>query len=103
MSRRNLTIIAFGLAVVLTLAGWQQVLIYMDPPTHKVTLWFPLLRLIPLPDDLLQVLLTLIQFPLFAAVFALGIRKWRVMPVLIIIVLGYGLCVCTAFAIFKPR
>ena len=103
VSRRSLTILAFAVAVLLTVIGWQQVMIYKQPPIQKLALWFPFLILIRLPDEVLRVLLTLIQFPLFAAAFALGIRRWRIAPILAVVLLSYALCVGAAFAILGSR
>lgn len=103
MSRRSLTIIAFSIAVLLTVVGWQQVLIYKQPPIHKAALWFPSLVILRVPDEVLRVLLTLIQFPLFAVAFALGIRRWGVAPVVAAVLLCYALCVWGAFAILRSR
>jgi len=103
VSRRSLTILAFVIAGLLTVVGWQQVMIYKQPPIQKVALWFPFLLLIRLPDEVLRVSLTLVQFPLFAAAFALGIRRWRIAPVLAVVLLSYALCLCAAFAILSAR
>jgi len=103
MSCRSVTILAFVIAALLTVIGWQQVMIYKEPQLQKLILWFPILILIRLPDDLLHVLLTLVQFPLFAAAFVLGIRRWRIAPVLAVVLLSYTLCVCVALAIFVAR
>jgi hypothetical protein len=103
VSRRSLTILAFVIAGLLTVIGWQQVMIYKQPPLQKLALWFPFLLLIRLPDEILRVLFTLVQFPLFAAAFALGIRRRSVAPVVAAILLSYALCVCVAFAILSSR
>lgn len=103
MSRRAYIIVAFVIAGLLTLLGWQQVLIYKLPPPHKFVAWFPLLVLIPLPDELLGVLFSLVQFPLFAAGFAFGIRRWHPLPVAIAVLLAYGLCVAAAFTMMRFR
>ena len=102
-SRRWLTISAFALAVLLTVAGWLQVMIYKSVEEEKVAVWFPFLLLLKLPDEIFRVLLTLIQFPLFAAAFAWSIRRWKVAPVLAFVLLSYGLCVCLAFAILRSQ
>ena len=103
MSRRSLTILAFVIAGLLTVIGWQQVMIYKHPPIQNLALWFPFLLLIRLPDEVLRVLLTLVQFPLFAGVFALGIRRWKIPLVIAVVLVTYALCVGAAFAILRSR
>ena len=103
MSRRALTILSFAVALLLTVIGWQQTLIYKTPPLHKVAIWFPFVLLNPSSDDALMVLLSFIQFPLFAAAFVWGSRRWKVTPTLTVVLLGYGLCVAGAFATLKYR
>lgn len=90
-------------ALVLTATGWQQVMIYKQPALPKLAVWFPSLLLIRFPDEMLRVLLTLVQFHLFAAAFAVGIRRWRVATVAITLLIVYTLCVFAAFATLRAQ
>jgi hypothetical protein len=103
VSRRALTCLSFAVALLLTAVGWQQTLIYKTPPLQSVAIWFPFVVLNPSSDDWLMVLLSLMQFPLFAMAFVWGSRRWKVTPTLIIVLLSYGLCVAGAVAALKSR
>jgi hypothetical protein len=103
MSRRILIVVSSAVALLLTAIGWQQTLIYKDPPEHKIAIWFPFVVLNPSPDDMLMVLLSLIQFPLFAAAFVLGSWRWKATWVLAIVLLSYALFVAAAFATLRLR
>lgn len=78
-------------------------MIYKEVQEEKVAVWFPFLLLVRLPDEISRVVLTLIQFPLFAGAFAWSIRRWRVAPVLAVVLLSYGLSVFLAFAILRSQ
>jgi hypothetical protein len=102
MFPRALTIVSFVIAGILTVLGWQQFLTYKAPPVEKVALWFPLLVLIPLPDELLRILLSLVQFPLHDSF------RYRHPPlapalVLIVVLLTYAWCALAALAMVKSR
>jgi hypothetical protein len=91
------------IAAILTAVGWQQVMIYKEAPLQKLAFWFPFLVLVRFSDETLRLLLAFVQFPLFAAAFAFGIRRWRVVPVLAVILLSYAFCVLAAFAILRSQ
>ena len=102
MSRRIYIAIAFILAVVATVVGWSQSLNYKITPLVPLALWFPLV-VITRAHELSAVALSLIQFPLFAAAFAFGIRRWPVARVLAVLALTYALLAGIAFAIVRSR
>lgn len=102
MSRRVHIIIAFVVAVAATGIGWSQTLIYMITPVVPLALWFPLIVLTG-AHDVQAVALSLVQFPLFATAFALGIRRWPVVSVLGGLVLLYGLLAGSAYIILEHR
>lgn len=99
MSRRIYTILAFILAVLLTVIGWSQTLVYEECPVNKLALWFPSIEIFNPSDDIHTVFISLIQFPILATLFALGIRRWRVASVLLVLVLVYALLVRIALTI----
>lgn len=101
MSKRGLVVSAFTVAIILTVVGWQQVMIYKTPPLTKAAVCFPSLFLVRFDDELFRVSLTLIQFPLLAGMFTLGIRRWRPSIVAPTVILVYALCVVAAFAIMR--
>jgi hypothetical protein len=104
MSRRTLTIIAFTCAVVLTTIGWQQAMIsYAQPRLLKLALWFPFDILIQPFGDVPRLSVTLIQFPVFAAAFALGIRRWGAASVTVAVMLVYSLFVAAAVVSLRFR
>jgi len=101
MTPRNHTIIALALAVILTVAGFQQIWLYKWVPPEKTALWFPVLLIIRLPGVFFSLLLCLIQFPLFAAAYCFGIRRFRAIPTLCVLLLSYILCVLAGFTLIN--
>lgn len=102
MSRRVYITIAFILAIVATVIGWSQSLNYKITPLVPLALWFPLI-VITGAHEIEAVALSLVQFPLFAAAFAFGIRRWPVARVLAVLTLTYALLAAIAFAIVRSR
>ena len=102
MSRRVYITIAFILAIVATVVGWSQSLNYKVTPLVPLALWFPLI-VITGARELVAVALSLIQFPLFAAAFAFGIRRWSVARVVVALTVTYALLAGIAFAIVRSR
>jgi hypothetical protein len=103
MSNRSLTLLAFGIAIVLTIGGLQQVWFYKWVPPQRIAIWFPLLLIFRLPEEFSRLSVCIVQFPLLATAFSIGIRRWRIIPTLCAVLLGYALCVAVAFATIKPR
>ena len=93
---------AFVLAVVATMIGWSQSLIYKDTPVRPLALWFPIVVLSS-AHDISAVALSLVQFPLFAIGFAFGIRRWPTSRVLAVLALTYALLAGVALAIVGSR
>jgi len=87
--RRIVTTTAFTVAIILTIVGCQKC-DYKIVPTIRLALWFPLPYLLG-AYSIPGILLSLIQFPLLAGVFALAIRRWRVRWVLATFVGIYAL------------
>ena len=100
MNRRSSVIVAFVVALVATAVGWSQVMIYKTPPLFPLAAWFPVV-VIAKASDLGAVILSLLQFPIFAAVFAIGIRKWSGKQVAKALGLVYCLFLVMALAIIK--
>ena len=94
--------LAFALAILATMVGWSQSLNYKITPTAPLAFWFPLI-VITGAGDLAAVALSLVQFPLFALVFAFGIRRWPVRRVLVVILVAYALLAGISFAIVRSR
>jgi hypothetical protein len=99
MSRRIYIAVAFLLAVLLTVVGWSQTLAHKVWPASHTAIWFPLIVIINPHDDVLMVLLSLIQFPVFAALFSFGIGRWRTAPVFGVLAGIYALLVGITFII----
>ncbi len=102
MSGRVYIPIAFALAIVATVIGWSQSLNYKITPVVPLALWFPLIILTG-ARELVAVALSLIQFPLFAIAFTIGIRRWPVARVVAALMLTYALLAGIAFAIVRSR
>jgi hypothetical protein len=94
--------IACVLAIAATVAGWSQSLIYRVVPQVPLAIWFPTIPLTG-AGGLEMVGLSLIQFPLFAVAFAIGIRRWSMARVVVALVLIYGLMVSIALSIVTSR
>lgn len=103
MNPRNLTILAFSIAAVLTIVGFQQVWLTKWTPPLKDAAWFPLLLILRLPEEFSRILLCLIQFPLFATAFSFGIRRWKVLSTLCVVLFSYALCVLAAVTTIESR
>ncbi len=102
MSRRIYITTAFVLAIVATVVGWSQSLIYKLTPPVPLALWFPLV-VITRASEFGGVAVSFIQFPLFAAAFAVGIRRWSIARVIGVLALTYALLAGVAFAIVRSR
>lgn len=76
LARREYYVVtAYVLAVTATVIGWSQTLIFKFVPPLPLALWFPLV-VVTGSKMFAAILLSLVQFPLFATAFAIGIRKW---------------------------
>jgi hypothetical protein len=102
VSRRIYIAIAFVLSILATVIGWSQSLNYKATPPGPLALWFPLV-VITGARELAAVALSVIQFPLFATAFAVGLRRWPVGRVIIVVALTYALLAGLAFAIVRSR
>lgn len=100
MSHRIYIGIAFVLAIVATVVGWSQSLNYKDTPPVPLALFFPLV-VISRVEELGIVVVSFIQFPLFASAFAVGIRCWPVARVVAVLAFIYTLLAGVALAIVK--
>jgi hypothetical protein len=103
MSNRSLTILAFGIAIILTIFGFQQVWLYKWVPPQRIAVWFPLLLIFRLPEEFSRLFVCLVQFPILATAFSIGIRRWKITPTLCAVLLSYGLFVAVAFTMIKPQ
>jgi len=102
MTRRTIVVLLL-LTVVATVAGLSQTLIHKTCPPIRMVLWFPLAVIAKnvTHDDLAMVLAALLQFPLLALVFVIGLRGWPVARVLALITFIYTLLAGIAFAIVR--
>jgi hypothetical protein len=100
MSRRSSMILAAALAIVLTVLGWQQVMIYKTPSKTRLVLWFPFIVLLR-ASDLSAVMVSIIQFPTLAIVYVFGVRRWSAGRTLIALVALYAMCAGAAFLIVR--
>jgi len=101
MSRRAYIIIAFVLAIAATIIGWSQTFASKTWPPSHTALWFPVNVITNVFGDEMMVLLSLIQFPIFATLFALGVQRWSVAFVSAALGFAYSLMVCIAFMIIR--
>jgi len=103
-SRRSCTVIAFALAITATIVGWSQSMLYKVIPEVPLCLWFPL-AVIAARTISGAVVLSLMQFPIFAVAFSIGIRRWSAPKVILMLMLFYALSVGFAFALdfYLPR
>jgi hypothetical protein len=103
MSRRNYIKIAFALAFILTVAGFSQTLACKTWPPNRTVFWFPLILIAdaftPIFGTLTMVFLALIQFPLLALYFSIGIRWLQVTLMAILVVMTYVLMVLVAWTL----
>ncbi len=100
MTHRSLTILAFVIALLLTVLGWREVMIYKYTPPTKLALWFPLIVLLR-SQDFGAVFVSLIQFPLFALAFRRGLRRWPPGKLLAGLVALYAACVVAALMFIR--
>src|SRR5678809_1182505 len=101
MSRRVYVIVvifAFVLAIILTAVAWTQTLDHKLTPEVPLALWFPLI-IITNALGFAAYTLALIQFPLFAVLFAFGTRRWPAGRVFTVLAFTYGLLAGIAFSI----
>jgi len=103
MSRRIYIIIAFVLSILATLVGWSQTFIHKTWPPAHTALWFPLVVFADSYGGVEMVVLSLIQFPVFAILFTLGIRRWRVAAVSSALGFIYALIAGIAFMMVGSR
>jgi hypothetical protein len=102
LCHRIYIVMAFSVAIVATVAGWSQSVIYKEPSPVALALWFPIVVLMKTRGET-AIVLSLVQFPLFAIAFALGIHRWAVGRVLTGCVIAYLLLVGIAFATVRSR
>jgi hypothetical protein len=107
MMNRKFTLIAWLIAVVLTIVAWSQTLMWKSIPALHVVFWFPLLLI---ADSIAggrnisaEVILSLMQFPFLAICFSIGIRRWRVFIVSSTLVCVYLTLVLVAYILYKKH
>ena len=77
MHQRSYIAIAFVLAGMATITGLSQTLAHKTFPAAKLAFWFPLTVITENYGNVFSVVLALVQFFLFALLFAIGIRRWN--------------------------
>ena len=100
MSRRTITILAFVVAIILTVLG-SHYCNHKIVPLVRLALWFPLPYLLH-ANEIPGVLLAWLQFPLLACLFVLAIRRWRARWVLAVFAAAYGLYAVAVIARLGP-
>ena len=93
ISRKFIVAFAFFLAGLLTLVGWSQTLAYKVFPAYKLAFWFPLITMTNAMENGFELALSIIQFPLFATIFAFALRLCSVGSALLITTFLYAICV----------
>jgi hypothetical protein len=102
MARRAYITTAFAFAILATIIGWSQTFIYyVNSPVIPAICWFPLVVLVQPLGDVEMIVLSLIQFPLFATLFVLGIHRWSVATVLSVLGVVYILMIGIAFLMVR--
>lgn len=102
-SRRYIIALAFIVAGLLTLLGWSQTLAYKTFPAQKLALWFPLIVISDAMKNGFELAFSVIQFPLFATIFALCLRRWSVGSAFLATLFFYTVCVLTALSLIHVR
>lgn len=97
ISRRLYIATSFVLAIAATVVGWSQSLSYKIVPEIPLAFWFPLVTLTG-SGEFVMVALSLIQFPIFAVAFTIGIRSWPIIRVVAALTLTYAFLVGCSFA-----
>ena len=101
MSRRSQQVIAFVIAILLTIVTWQQVMKWMIPAAPlKYALLTPLLIVVG-ARDALAVVLSVVQWPLFALGFCAGLQRWKSRVALAVVAVVYIFLAISAFAILR--
>ena len=103
MSRRIYIVIAFVLAILATLVGWSQTFAHKTWPPAHTALWFPLVVFANSYGGAEMIVLSFIQFPLFAILFVFGVRRWRVAVVSSVLGFIYALMAGIAFMMVSSR
>ena len=98
MSRRTYITIAFVLAILATIVGWSQSMLYKVIPEVPLCLWFPLV-VVAARDTISAVVLSVVQFPIFAVAFSLGLRRWSALRVILVLTVAYVVLAGVAIAI----
>jgi hypothetical protein len=99
MSKRWQQAMAFAVALLLIIISWEQIMKWKGPVAR---LKYVLLTPLPVAlgaTDLLAVLLFLIQWPMLALVFCLGLRRWKPSIALAVVAAIYILLAITAFVL----
>ncbi len=102
--RASVIVIAYALSMVLTVLGFQHTFLYKVPDLWNVALWFPVVYVPVLRGDTILMLLTAsLQFPLLATAFAFGIRRFRPLPVALMLIGVYAICAGAAVAYLSSK
>lgn len=100
MPRWLMVLIAFLLAIAATVMGFFESILWKHVPLVPLALWFPVVVLTE-SRSTTMLAWAFVQYPLFATAFALGIRRWPIGRVLLVIVLVYALM--AGLALMKVR
>ena len=96
--------LVIGIAVLLTTIAWSQTFFWKVFPESYLAFWFPLVviadQLTGTADVGTEILTSFIQFPIFAIGILVGIRRWRMVPVIALMLVFYLLIVFTAYVIW---
>jgi len=99
---RPYIVAAFTLALLATIIGWSQSMIHKLVPLGPLAFWFPLVVLTG-ANNFVAVLVSVIQFPLFAISFTFAIRRWAVGKVLAALLLAYAIMVAIAYVSLNAK
>ena len=103
MARRIYIVIAFCLAILATFIGWSQTFAHKTWPPAHAALWFPLVVFAKSYGNVEMIVLSFIQFPLFAILFAFGVCRWKVSVVSSVLGFIYALIAGIAFMMVSSR
>lgn len=89
MPRYGAIILAWVLALVATVGGWAFALVWLDPRPMAMACWQPFIVVTGAREGPM-ILLSLVQFPLFATMFVLGSSRWPALRVALVLVAVYA-------------
>jgi len=89
MPRYGSIVVAYVVALAATVGGWAYALVWLNPKPMAMACWQPLIVVTGAREGPMY-LLSLVQFPLFATLFTLGIYRWPALRVMLVLAAVYA-------------